>query len=315
MKTNNIIYTSIAASILLLSGCGSDDIEAIAEDVLNATTNITISGKAVDGYIKDAQVCIDTNKDDVCGANEPTTTTDENGDFTLSSIVEGEFPILINGGVDTATDKPFIGQLKSIVDIKDEISSQTTNITPLTTMVAYTRELNPNLSEEDAVAIVATNFGLTPEQIDADPLKDKDLFEKSQKIMLSAQVLAEAIPAQTEQEKQDKFNLVLNSMASTLKEGEVGDGVDIDKVAQALNDKEISIDNDTLQNAKEIQATIQQKVEAAKDDADLNALQAEVQNTITTTLQETSNSELSVDTGFTQEYLNSRVFYAYHLEF
>jgi outer membrane murein-binding lipoprotein Lpp len=47
-----ILLSSVVASMLLFSGCGSDDSD---------TTNDSISGVVADGYIKGAKVFLDMN--------------------------------------------------------------------------------------------------------------------------------------------------------------------------------------------------------------------------------------------------------------
>jgi hypothetical protein len=102
-----------------------------------APTTITpLSGHAVDGPIAGATVFSDSNYNGVFDAGERSTTTDQNGAFTLNA---GVGPVIVMGGRDTLTDLPFRGKLV--------LHEDASVITPLTTLVSILRDhgdLNAN---------------------------------------------------------------------------------------------------------------------------------------------------------------------------
>lgn len=120
------------------------------------------SGKVIDGYVSGATVFADTDGDGLQDANEISTQTNANGDYTLPSGAVGK--IVAFGGTDILTGKPFQGVLTA-----PEGSSQ---ITPLTTLVQATIESGKSLS--DAKDIVSQRLGIDANAIDImayDPIK------------------------------------------------------------------------------------------------------------------------------------------------
>lgn len=88
----------VIASTILAAGCGdggSGSGSTNNNDGANAgggtpdTTNFaTVSGRAADGYLVQANVCADLNANARCDAGEPNTTTGEGGQFTLDIPVD-----------------------------------------------------------------------------------------------------------------------------------------------------------------------------------------------------------------------------------
>jgi translation initiation factor 1 (eIF-1/SUI1) len=130
-------------SLLALNGCGSDD-----------TTNSSISGKVVDGYVKHAKVCVDLNNNFLCDENEPFTYTDNNGNYLLN--IENKNYILISiGGIDTQTNAPALTMYSN---------TKYKNITPLTSLaIKYGED------------VVAKYFNIDKSKIAADPMKDNEI--------------------------------------------------------------------------------------------------------------------------------------------
>ena len=146
----NYIQSSILTSMLLISftACGGGD-DGGTSIPITPTTNlpstvtpvnkVSFSGIAVDGYISGATACLDLNVNGLCDISEPTSLTATDGTFTFTNVVVDEnvlLPVIVTGGVDTATGKVFRGELKRIVDTKSINSSVKLNVTPLTDLVA-----------------------------------------------------------------------------------------------------------------------------------------------------------------------------------
>lgn len=142
-----------AAAVLALSGCGDNT-------ALNPVA-LSSSGKAVDGYIKDATVICDANKNGLADAGEATTITNATGDFTFTPACASQ--IAVTGGNNIDTGLPFKGVLSA--------PAGSAMATPLTTIM-----VSGNLTS----AQVAAAFGLTGTDLTtADPGKDANLLKKT----------------------------------------------------------------------------------------------------------------------------------------
>ena len=110
MKKLYYIFFSITLSIVI-TACGSS---GGSDDKV-----ITIAGKVIDNYIKNAIVCIDTNKNDFCDSGEETTISDSNGDFSFTKVISNDDVVIAYGGVDIHTGDSFNYIVKNIVENKD----------------------------------------------------------------------------------------------------------------------------------------------------------------------------------------------------
>ncbi|MCK5293039.1 MAG: hypothetical protein KAJ49_00160, partial [Arcobacteraceae bacterium] len=129
-------------------GCGGGDSEkSIIDNKCDIIVTKTFAGIAVDGYIKDAKICLDINNDSICGQYEPSTITDENGNYSFSTSkmdkIRPDTKIILQGGTDIATDQKFNGFLKTSLVAN---SDKKYLISPLTTLVA---QLSSTNSEDD----------------------------------------------------------------------------------------------------------------------------------------------------------------------
>ena len=102
-------------------------------------TPATLSGKVIDGYITGAKVCLDVNSNNVCDAGEPTTTSGENGAWSLPAYAGSIAGIQVIAEVGaTASDKDtgVIGAGNTYSLMAPAAASAT--VTPFTTMVVST---------------------------------------------------------------------------------------------------------------------------------------------------------------------------------
>jgi len=94
---NNRTYKRVAAVTLALlagaqlAGCNSEDNPSTIDPPSGVGSPppppppaVTVSGKAADGYLVGATVCLDVDADMFCDASEPTATTTAGGAFTLT---------------------------------------------------------------------------------------------------------------------------------------------------------------------------------------------------------------------------------------
>lgn len=121
----SILYTALALALSTLTGCPGS--------IFNSSSNnpgLKLSGKLVDGYVKNATVTLDLNDDRICSSTEPKTVTDASGNFSFTAAQNsdgGQHMTCATGGIDLSTGLPLAGQLLA--------PPGATQITPLTSVV------------------------------------------------------------------------------------------------------------------------------------------------------------------------------------
>jgi hypothetical protein len=93
VKNNNITTVIITALGLSLSACGGSDNETQNVEVVDASPStspsippnrsLTVTGKAIDGYIAGGIVFLDINGNGIAESTEPQKVTEEGGDYSL----------------------------------------------------------------------------------------------------------------------------------------------------------------------------------------------------------------------------------------
>ncbi|WP_162906485.1 calcium-binding protein, partial [Algihabitans albus] len=121
--------------------------------------SVTLSGRAVDGYISDATVFRDANGNGVLDDGEVSTTTDLNGNFSLTG---GSGPLVMFGGTDISTGLPFGGTMKAPADA--------TVISPLTTLVHELVEAGTDVGTAQAQVAQALGIPSSFQMLTTDPV-------------------------------------------------------------------------------------------------------------------------------------------------
>jgi len=191
------IITTVAAALFGLAGCGSSSGSGAASGSATngvGTASHSITGKAIDGYLSGATVCLDLNADSVCDADEPTTVTDANGTFILeigdyNATVLAGAELLVYGGIDIDTNSSFEGTLVAPFDANESEYI----ITPLSTLVASKVDSNGTIAS--AKAEVIASLGLEEGDLDKDPIAegDAEMMEKALEFQKALELLAGAI--------------------------------------------------------------------------------------------------------------------------
>ena len=178
----------IAVIMFVFSAC-DDSIFIEGTDINTAEDqNISFGGIIVDGYISGATVCLDFDTNDLCDENEPTTISDENGIFSFVSEDLNTYDfiqIIASGGTDTATNKDFNGELKSIVNTSTLSQNSSLIINPLTDLVAisFLRSIiRDNLSLQNSISKIAEVLTIESVDVLKDPMQDVKIFAKVQQI-------------------------------------------------------------------------------------------------------------------------------------
>ncbi|MFZ5776231.1 MAG: hypothetical protein ACOY3Z_12170 [Thermodesulfobacteriota bacterium] len=181
-----------------------------------AVFDSTVTGTVQDGYIAGANIFADLNGDGIRNGNEPSTTTDAAGNFTLPAGTFGR--LVASGGTDIATNLPFAGSFTA--------PAGSTVVNPLTTLVQAIMEQGAYVAE--AVGQVQTALGLPPDidLISFDPISEMgggNAEVASQVLAAAVQVnnlltvAASAIEGVAEETTMETaFSQVVTSLASQL---------------------------------------------------------------------------------------------------
>ncbi|MEA2091492.1 MAG: hypothetical protein U9O83_03885, partial [Campylobacterota bacterium] len=210
----------------------------------------TLTGIVVDGNIKEATVCVDINANKECDIDEPISATDANGKFILdiASLPAGEYKVISIGGIDTVTNQFFDALLEEVIDIKDDDRSLSVLLTPLTTLASkiYDEEKvkESTFTIAKAKEKLALSLGLTTQQISANPIEDRELFAKTQKIVQATKIITITIQKDDSDRivNQKVFDNILTQIALVLSEDTTAKDINISKVVQNIEENNISID-------------------------------------------------------------------------
>ena len=156
------------AAILITSGCSSSSGNSDDSDNSDDSGNVSLEGKAADGYLAGARVCLDLNNNASCDDGEPTTTTSAGGGYTLEGVTQEQIansPIVVEIIVGETIDEDNPGET---IDKTYTLTAPAGSafVSPLTTMVQ--NEIKENgLSPDEAKASIQARLGT-----DLDPTED-----------------------------------------------------------------------------------------------------------------------------------------------
>lgn len=200
------------ALIGLLSGCGGGGSSSVDAGVDPVPTPSAVSGVVADGYLQGATVCLDTNGNKICDADEPTAVTGLGGKYTLDAaalalLPEGstaaDYPILVEvpaTAIDEDTDAA-VGQTY----VMAAPAGKHEFVSPITTLVQNQIESNPALTAADAEIQVKAQIGVGA---------DSSLFEDYVKPVVANKTEEQIQARQLELEKLHKVaQVVARTMA------------------------------------------------------------------------------------------------------
>ena len=275
-STKAILFSISISSLLLFSACDVFDNSSSNDDEPSGTNNTTnnsktISGTAVDGYIKYAYVCLDINKNGICEIDKPSTGTSKDGTYTFKTTANGSYPILVSGGIDTATQENFSGTLKTTISLENNNSYSNIIVNPITTLTTNIynteRKNDETFTYKDAKQIIASNLGLDISQIDADPLKSKETFVKTQQIMQTIKLLSNSIEKDSNNTAKSKkaFDYIMKQISLSVKDDTISADLNVSKIIEQLkyaeyNDESINISPDVEKFIKGFSQEIKIKV-------------------------------------------------------
>lgn len=164
MLKHSLKLTALAAATsLLLSACGGSSSGGGSNSPAP-----TIKGLAVDGPLAGATVTFTE-------CNNATTTTKSDGTFTFPQGCTSS-PVTITGGIDTATDLPFTGEIKAPKRTSNE--QNTIVVSPITTLIQAS--IAAGATPEQATQQIAIALNLTGKDLlSIDPMKDQAVYAKT----------------------------------------------------------------------------------------------------------------------------------------
>jgi hypothetical protein len=149
---------------VLLAGCGS------STDSTSTNSVSSFSGKAADGYLTGALVCLDLNNNPSCDSDEPFDITGEGGVYQFddleASIDLSKVRLLVKVIAGQTYDEN-----NSVVAVSRSYNmssppGQTDFVSPITTLIDNQMQSNLGQTQADAEIAVATILGITEDNID-----------------------------------------------------------------------------------------------------------------------------------------------------
>lgn len=136
-----------------------------------------VSGSAVDGYIQEANIFVDLNRNFIQDDNEPFTTTGQLGQFTFDTPISDNNLLILKGGIDSATgivmpenytlvgfsrknQKFIISPISSIAYFMDENFSPNDSL-GIKLFDIYKDDPITQLNSEEASSVLLTNIKIS----------------------------------------------------------------------------------------------------------------------------------------------------------
>ena len=232
MLKHSLKLTALAAATsLLLSACGGSSSGG------STTPAPTIKGLAVDGPLAGATVTfVDCNNAQV--------ETDNEGNFTFPQDCTSS-ELTVTGGIDTATDLPFTGEIKAPQRAPNE--QNLIVVSPITTLIQAS--IDAGASPAEATQQIAAALNLSGvDLLSVDPMKNQQVYAKT----VAVQQMVEQIQA------------VVASLGGSTTQAE------LNRAAFTALQEALSDSDEDLTSTATITAAISATVEAVKDDLSLD---------------------------------------------
>lgn len=233
MLKHSLKLTALAAATsLLLSACGGSSSGGGSNSPAP-----TIKGLAVDGPLAGATVTfVDCNNAQV--------ETDNEGNFTFPQDCTSS-ELTVTGGIDTATDLPFTGEIKAPQRAPNE--QNLIVVSPITTLIQAS--IDGGASPAEATQQIAAALNLSGvDLLSVDPMKNQQVYAKT----VAVQQMVEQIQA------------VVASLGGSTTQAE------LNRAAFTALQEALSDSDEDLTSTATITAAISATVEAVKDDLSLD---------------------------------------------
>ncbi|MCG7496977.1 hypothetical protein MHO82_08880 [Vibrio sp. Of7-15] len=172
MKKKPLVIALGLSSSIGLVGCGGGD-DNSSSNTTPATPSTSYSVTAIDGYLQNAQVWLDLDKDFQLDANEPGATTGAGGKASLDVTGidnPGQYPVVVRSIKGKTVDEDTGNTVASDYVMSAPAGQQ--DVTPLSTLVHVHLESNPTATESEAVTTVANELGIEAAAVLGDFIED-----------------------------------------------------------------------------------------------------------------------------------------------
>jgi hypothetical protein len=188
LRRLTIALSMVGASSVGLVGCGGSS--------NNYPEIVTRDGRAVDGFLSNAYVCVDVNRNRVCDSGEPSDTTDSGGNYSIQTG-NTSAPLVLESLADTfdVTNNEAIGTGLFLTAPNDA-----TVLSPLTTLAQIRSELSGESYSASETAVIGS-LGLSGtvtnlsnyDYISQQASSTQSIVTAAQKAANTARVLARSI--------------------------------------------------------------------------------------------------------------------------
>ena len=212
-----MLFRSVGTT-LLVSGCGGGSSSSSTDDTASGNQTTTVSGRAADGYLAQAQVFVDLNGNGSLDRDEPRTDTDGTGFFSLETprtnaqlVVEAIQNLTVDLDTNQPVPKPFTLRAPIIPENEEQF------VSPITTMVSD--ELEGGATLEQAKQTVSTRLKTTFDPMEdflaAKASTDATVAQNAERLHRIAQVtarIAAQVEAETDQSDLDTLGITKSEL-------------------------------------------------------------------------------------------------------
>ncbi|KVN53092.1 hypothetical protein [Burkholderia anthina] len=160
--SKHILGLSVATALAACGGGGGSSPAQPSNGGGGTPTTPTpaVSGKAIDGYLSGATVCLDLNSNGVCDSADPSAVTDATGQFSISYSADATGKMLLVQVTPTTKDasRPAGFQFPAAFTLSQVVQSASPQVvSPLTTLVSA--QMQTGMSRSQAVSAVQGLLG------------------------------------------------------------------------------------------------------------------------------------------------------------
>ncbi|WP_159064764.1 hypothetical protein [Thaumasiovibrio subtropicus] len=195
-----------SAMALILAGCNSGSSSDVGGDGGGEGSDRVIT--VIDGYLANAEVCVDRNENAVCDEGEFLGTTNSQGKFTVSKA-NANYPVLVRVVAGSSIDQDRIGYVTETYTMAAEADSAV--VTPFTTVA---------MASNQTVEALAAELGLEADLVSGDYVAAKG-DEESAEAAAAVHALARSLVAELPENAND-----LDGDALVKTAGDIKDAID-----------------------------------------------------------------------------------------